>query len=145
MKTKLFPVLALLGLPLLAAWPRPAAAQDATCPGLPSGAGLHWEQQAGNGFSVCRALDAAGRQVIGVMLTGQPTVNLRRRYREEQGTVGAYEVHWYRPELAVDTGEKKRVTVVELGGGRYAQIWVDAGSEEELQNALGLARGLALN
>lgn len=132
-----------LGL-LAAAWALPAAAQQATCPTLPAGSHLHWQQQAGNGFTVCRALDGE-RQVLGVMLTSQPTVNLRRRYREEQGTIGLHEVHWYQPEIVASTGERKRVTVVELGKNRYAQVWVDAASDDELQQLLSLARGIALN
>ena len=134
----------LLGL-LAIAWATPqASAQDATCPVLPAGSNLHWQQQAGNGFTVCRALDGE-RQVIGVMLTSSPTVNLQRRNREEEGSIGAYEVHWYQPEIAVSTGERKRVTIVELGDDRYAQVWVDAANDAELRQLLSLAEGIALN
>ncbi|WP_374319328.1 hypothetical protein [Pseudoxanthomonas kaohsiungensis] len=134
----------LLGL-LAIAWATPqASAQDATCPALPAGSNLHWQQQAGNGFTVCRALDGE-RQVIGVMLTSSPTVNLQRRNREEEGSIGAYEVHWYQPEIAVSTGERKRVTIVELGDDRYAQVWVDAANDAELRQLLSLAEGIALN
>ena len=134
----------LLGL-LAIAWATPqASAQDATCPALPAGSNLHWQQQAGNGFTVCRALDGE-RQVIGVMLTSSPTVTLQRRNREEEGSIGAYEVHWYQPEIAVSTGERKRVTIVELGDDRYAQVWVDAANDAELRQLLSLAEGIALN
>ncbi|MES5814742.1 hypothetical protein [Pseudoxanthomonas sp. Soil82] len=134
----------LLGL-LAIAWATPqASAQDATCPALPAGSNLHWQQQAGNGFTVCRALDGE-RQVIGVMLTSSPTVNLQRRNREEEGSIGAHEVHWYQPEIAVSTGERKRVTIVELGDDRYAQVWVDAANDAELRQLLSLAEGIALN
>ena len=134
----------LLGL-LAIAWATPqASAQDATCPALPAGSNLHWQQQAGNGFTVCRALDGE-RQVIGVMLTSSPTVNLQRRNREEEGSIGAYEVHWYQPEIAVSTGERKRVTIVELGDDRYAQVWVDAANDAELRQLLSLAEGITLN
>lgn len=134
----------LLGL-LAIAWATPqASAQDATCPALPAGSNLHWQQQAGNGFTVCRALDGE-RQVIGVMLTSSPTVNLQRRNREEEGSIGAYEVHWYQPEIAVSTGERKRVTIVELSDDRYAQVWVDAANDAELRQLLSLAEGIALN
>ncbi|AKC85769.1 hypothetical protein [Pseudoxanthomonas suwonensis] len=128
---------------LAAAWAVPAAAQEAACPALPAGSHLHWQQQAGDGFTVCRALDGE-RQVLGVMLTSQPTVTLRRRYREEQGAIGLHEVHWYQPEIVAPTSERKRVTVVELGKKRYAQVWVDAASDDELQQLLSLARGIAL-
>ena len=134
----------LLGL-LAIAWATPqASAQDAICPALPAGSNLHWQQQAGNGFTVCRALDGE-RQVIGVMLTSSPTVNLQRRNREEEGSIGAYEVHWYQPEIAVSTGERKRVTIVELGDDRYAQVWVDAATDAELRQLLSLPEAIALN
>jgi len=132
-----------LGL-LAIAWAAPAAAQEAACPTLPAGSNLHWQQQAGSGFTVCRALDGE-RQVIGVMLTSSPTVNLRRRNRQEEGSIGGREVHWYQPEIAEQVGERKRVTIVELGDKRYAQVWVDATSDDELQQLLSLAQGIALN
>lgn len=133
-----------LGL-LLAASAFDAAAQDAAvCPSLPPGSNLHWEAKAGAGFIVCRALDGE-RQVLGLMLTSQPTVNLQRRNREEEGSIGAHEVRWYQPEVAAQGAERRRITIVELGDDRYAQVWVDASSEDELQQLLSLAQGIALN
>ena len=74
-------------LPLLAALAAstalaaaPAIAQDARCPPLPAGSGLHWQQQAGDGFVVCRARDGE-RQVLGLMLTAKPTIKPLRRNR----------------------------------------------------------------
>jgi hypothetical protein len=131
-----------LGL-LLAASAFDTAAQEVACPTLPDGSGLHWEAKAGDGFTVCRALDG-NRQVLGLMLTAAPTVNLLRRNREEEGHVGVHEVHWYQPEIATQSDALNRVTVVELGEDRYAQVWIDAGSDEELQQLFGLAGGLAL-
>jgi hypothetical protein len=132
-----------LGL-LAAATASDAAAQATACPPLPAGSDLRWEQQTGDGFTVCRAMEGE-RQVLGLMLTAEPTVNLRRRNREEEGMIGRYEVHWYQPEIAVQTGERKRVTIVELGEDRYAQVWVDAASDDELRGLLTLAQGIALN
>ena len=130
---------------LLAASAFDAAAQDAAaCPALPAGSSLHWEAKAGSGFTVCRALDGE-RQVLGLMLTRQPTVNLLRRNREEEGTIGAHEVRWYQPEIAAQGTERRRITIVELGEDRYAQVWVDASSDDELRALLSLAQGLALN
>ncbi|WP_372012689.1 hypothetical protein [Pseudoxanthomonas sp. 10H] len=129
---------------LLAASAFDAAAQDAACPSLPAGSTLRWEAKAGDGFTVCRALDGE-RQVLGLMLTREPTVNLLRRNREEEGRIGTHEVHWYQPEIAAQTGERKRITIVELGEDRYAQVWVDAGNDEELRQLLAMAEGIALN
>lgn len=119
---------------------------DATdpCPALPQQAGLHWEQSGGKGFTVCRAMDEGGRQLLGVMLTAEPTVNLRRRNRVGESVIAGQEVHWYRPEIAEPGAEEKRVTVVELGKKRYAQIWVDAEDPGQLQRAMDLAQVLAL-
>ena len=133
----------LLSLPL--AFQAASASAQQACPALPDSSPLHWERQAGDGFDVCRAMDAEGRQVFGVMLTGKPTVRLQRSHRVEEGMIGRYEMHWYRPTIAQDTGLEKRITVVELDDGRYAQFWVDAEDPAQLQSALGLAEGIALN
>lgn len=122
----------------------PAAAQESACPPLPAGSQLQWQAQPGDGFLVCRAVDGE-RTVLGMMLTQQPTLDLKRRNREEQGSIGLHEVRWYQPEIAVDTGVRKRVTIVELGNNRYAQVWVDAASDEELQRLLLMAEGIALH
>lgn len=134
-----------LGL-LLAASAFDATAQDAAgiCPPLPAGSTLRWEAKTGNGFTVCRALEGE-RQVLGLMLTRQPTVNLLRRNREEEGTIGTHEVRWYQPEIAAQGAERRRITIVELGEDRYAQVWVDASNDAELRQLLTLAQGIALN
>jgi hypothetical protein len=132
-----------LGL-LLAAAAFDTAAQDVACPALPGGSSLRWEAKAGDGFTVCRALDG-DRQVLGLMLTAKPTVNLLRRNRMEEGQIGLHEVRWYQPEIAAQSGELNRVTVVELGEDRYAQVWIDATSNDELQQLIALAQGIALN
>lgn len=122
----------------------PAADAAEGCPPLPHETGLHWQQSGGKDFTVCRAVDEGGKQLLGVMLTAEPTVNLRRRNRVEEGVIAGQEVHWYRPEIAEPGAEEKRVTVVELGKKRYAQIWVDANDPGQLQRAMELARVLAL-
>ena len=138
MHKTIFPLGILLGLSFT-----PAAAAE-TCPPLPQQAGLHWEQSGGKDFTVCRALDDSGKQLLGVMLTAEPTVNLRRRNRVEESVIAGQEVHWYRPEIAEPGAEEKRVTVVELGKKRYAQIWVDAEDPGQLRRAIELAGVLAL-
>ncbi|MBO9716532.1 MAG: hypothetical protein J7507_06910 [Pseudoxanthomonas sp.] len=130
---------------LLAASTFDVAAQDATaCPALPDGSSLRWEAKAGDGFTVCRALEG-DRQVLGVMLAAKPTVSLLRRNRVEEGHIGLHEVRWYQPEIAAQGSERKRVTVVELGEDRYAQVWIDASSDDELRQLIALAEGIALN
>ncbi len=132
---------------LLAIAAAPASANDNPdpCPPLPQEAGLHWQHSGSRNFTVCRAVDEGGTQLLGVMLTPQPTVNLRRRNRVEEGIIGPHEVHWYRPEIAEPGAEEKRVTVIELGKDRYAQIWVDANDPDQLRRALAVAQALALH
>ena len=121
----------------------PAIAQQASCPPLPAGSGLQWQRTAGDGFIVCRAM-VGDRQLLGMMLTSKPTISPRRSDRREEGYIGAHPVHWHQPEIADGSGTWKRVTVVELGRRHYAQVWIDAGSEQELQRLVALAQGIAL-
>lgn len=119
-----------------------AAAQATPCPGLPMGSKLQWDQKTGDGFTLCRAMDGE-HQVLSLMLTDAPVAKLPRRNREEEGRIGIHEVHWYLPELA-QGAERKRITVIELDENRYAQVWVDARNDAELQQLLVLAEGIAL-
>ena len=51
-------------------------------------------------------------------------------------------LHWYVPELAGQDESvvaSKRIAVVELGKGQYAQIWIDAKSPEALAELQTLA------
>lgn len=127
---------------LLALLPLAASAQQA-CPQLPPDSGLQWDVQPGDGFRVCRAVDPEGRQVFGVMLTSKPTLNPRRRNREEEAVIAGREVHWYRPEVATAAGGERRVTVVELDDDYYAQIWIDAPDRLQLRQAMNVAEHLA--
>jgi hypothetical protein len=141
MKTKtLVLCLALPGLPVL------AVAQSASCPALPEGSGLHWESTAGDGFDVCRAVDDNGRQLLGMLFSQKkPGVELARNQRQEEDSVGRYTTRWYRPRIADAEVPEKRITVLELEDGRYAQVWIDADSSQSLQRNLALARAIALD
>ena len=129
----------------LLALPGTVLAQQAVthCPTLPSTSGLHWQEKAGAGFIACKAVGEDGRQSLNVMLTSRdPDIRLSRSQREEAGSFSGEELHWYVPELAGrDTAfaASRRITVIKLGNGQYAQVWIDAASPEELARLQSLA------
>ena len=136
------PLVLLLSTLACACLPQAMAQSQATsCPALPQSARVHWESNESG--SVCRAMDAEGRQIFGLMFTDEP-MRLARNLREEEGMVGSHEVRWYRPRVAGDTSGERRVATLELEDGSYAQIWIDAGSEGQLEQAFSLAQALQL-
>lgn len=130
---------------MLLALPGTLLAQQAAtrCPALPSASGLQWQEQAGRGFIVCKALTADGRRSLNLMLTSRdPDIRLDRSRRAERGTFSGEALHWYIPELAGQDAAavaSRRITVVELGKDQYAQVWIDAASAEELDRLQSLA------
>lgn len=133
---------ALLGLP------GTVLAQQATshCPALPASSGLHWQEQASAGFLACKAATQDGGQSLNVMLTSRdPDIRFSRSQRAESGTFSGESLHWYVPELAGRSesyAASRRITVVKLGKGQYAQVWIDATSPEELARLQSLAEQL---
>ena len=125
-----------------------AAAQEAPpCPTLPASAGLQWEQRVDANFIACKAVAADGRQVLNVMLTSRdPKIRLERRLRQEESSFSGEEIFWYRPDLAGQETSaamaSRRITVVELDNDRYAQVWINANSPEELGSLISLAQQL---
>lgn len=142
MKTAL--VLSLLLLPATA-----LAQQSFQCPALPANSDLQWEQRIDREFIACKAVTQDGRQVLNVMLTSKdPDISLSRPLRAEEGMFSGKELHWYRPDLAgrnFPDAESRRITVIKLGKNHYAQVWINAGSTEELGSLQSLARQLDVN
>jgi hypothetical protein len=129
--------------------PGTALAQQATtshCPALPPGAGLQWDEQANTGFLACKARSDDGRHSLNLMLTTRdPDIRLTRSQRAESGTFSGEELHWYVPEIAGRDeafAASRRITVVKLGKDRYAQVWIDAESPEELSRLQSMASQL---
>ena len=138
-------ILIAVGLSLFStvAWAQTAPA----CPSLPADAGLTWEQRVDATFIACKAVNAEGRQVLNVMLTARdPRISLERRLREEESTFSGEEMYWYRPDLGGrETAAEmasRRIAVVEYDDDRYAQVWINAASPEELGSLISLARQL---
>lgn len=134
-----------VGLSLFSAvaWAQTAPA----CPTLPDSAGLTWEQRVDTTFITCKAVTADGRQVLNVMLTARdPRISLERRLRQEESTFSGEEMYWYRPNLGGQETSpamaSRRITVVEFDDDRYAQVWINAGSPDELGSLISLAQQL---
>ena len=126
------------------------AQQTATrCPALPSPSDLQWQEQAGDGFIVCKAVNDDGRRSLNVLLTSRdPGIRLDRSRRAENGTFSGETLHWYLPELAGQDDASiasRRITVVKLGKNQYAQVWIDAASSEELSRLQSLAGQLDIS
>lgn len=126
-----------------AAWAQTAP----PCPTLPANAGLEWQQRVDATFIACKAVAADGREVLNVMLTSRdPRIRLERRLREEESAFSGEEIFWYRPDLAGQETSpamaSRRITVVELDNDRYAQVWINADSPEELGSLISLAQQL---
>ncbi|HEY1034371.1 MAG TPA: hypothetical protein VGE09_05245 [Pseudoxanthomonas sp.] len=136
-------IAASLFLASAAAWSQEAP----PCPTLPANAGLQWEQRVDANFIACKAVANDGRQVLNVMLTSRdPKIRLERRLREEESTFSGEEIFWYRPDLAGQETSpamaSRRITVVEFDDDRYAQVWINADSVEELGTLISLAQQL---
>lgn len=106
------------------------------CPSLPASSGLQWEERAHTGFLACKAQNEDGSKSINLLLTSRdPDLRLSRSRRTESGVFSGESLHWYLPEIAGRDETylaSRRIAVVELGKGQYAQIWIDAPSPEAL-------------
>ena len=113
------------------------------CPVLPASSGLQWEERANTGFLACKARTEDDSKSVNLLLTSRdPDLRLSRSRRAEQGVFSGQPLHWYVPELAGQDESavaSKRIAVVELGKGQYAQIWIDAKSPEALAELQTLA------
>lgn len=138
----------LVGLSLLLAAATAHAQSSPVCPPLPPASGLQWNELAGADYLVCKAMTADGRQVVGVMLTTRdPDIALARDRRAEKGQIQQEEFYWYKLDLGgskVPGMESRRVTVVELGKKRYAQLWIDGASAEELASMQSMVQNMDL-
>ena len=121
-----------------AAFAQPVTAS--TCPDLPGGSNLHWEQQQRDGYLLCRALDDGQQTAFNLMLTNEePSLRLARSLRAEQASFAEQSLHWYRMDLANDSdalAQFRRITVTKLGKHRYAQLWFSANDQAEVDTRI---------
>ena len=125
-----------------------AAQAPVECPSLPASSGLQWQQQVQADFLVCRASTREGREVLSLMLSARdPGIPLNRILRHEKGSFGGESMYWYQPDLG---GQEppgyadRRISVVKLDKGRYAQIALYPDSAQELGTLQQLAQGMSL-
>ena len=134
---------------LLFAAANAAAQAPVDCPTLPASSGLQWQQQVQSDFLICRASTADGREVLSLMLSQRdPNIPLSRSLREEKGSFGGESMYWYKPDLGGQQPPgyaERRISVVKLDKGRYAQIALYPGSTQEMGNLQQLAQGMSLN
>lgn len=123
--------------------PTAAGAVAAPCPHLDAASGLAWEHRAGADYDFCRALDAAGTQVLGVYVGADSPFEPYEDMAAERGSIDGREVTWYSSELAGDPDAQVRETLLVLPDGREAHIWLRADNRDELAGKLELAQGLS--
>lgn len=123
-----------------------AAQAPVECPSLPASSGLQWQQQAQSDFLVCRAATGDGREVLSLMLSQRdPNIPLSRSLRQEKGSFGGESMYWYQPDLGGQQPPgyaERRISVVKLDKGRYAQISLYPDSAQELGSLQQLAQGM---
>ena len=108
------------------------AQPTASCPQLPSNAGLTWEARSTADSDFCRALRSDGSEAFGLYITAQPSFQPNPRNGKESGRIDGRSVVWYRAEIATDPGVQAREALLQLADGRYAHIWLQADSPDAL-------------
>ena len=113
-----------------------ARAQEAqaapSCPQLPADAGLAWEARSTADSDFCRALRSDGSEAFGLYITAEPSFEPNPRSAKESGRIDGRDVVWYRAEIATAPGIEARETLLHLADGRYAHVWLQAGSMDAL-------------
>ena len=115
---------------------------DIACPQLPADSGLAWQHKATATSDFCRALRADGSEAFGLFIANDSPFEPSRGNRAEQAVIDGREVQWYRSELAAQPDVKARETLIELPDGRVAHMWVQAKSQQQLDEALGQTANL---
>jgi len=126
--------------PLLLALAGVAHAQSqgdvVACPQLPADSGLAWQHKAAGNADLCRALRADGSEAFGLYIAGEPSFKPGRANRAEKATIDGREVQWYRSEIANRPQVQARETLVGMPDGRVAHVWVQAGSQTQLDETM---------
>lgn len=119
------------------------AAQDpGNCPALPASTGLRWEYRASPDSDFCRALRADGSEAFGLYIAGKSPFTPKRGDRAEASTIDGKAMYWYRGEVAGKPDIQVRETLIEVGSGKLAHIWMQANSPEQLKEVIGQTEGL---
>jgi len=117
-------------------------AAPGACPFLPADSGLHWEHRAGADSDFCRALRADNSEAFGLYIAAKSPFEPKRSDRAEASTIDGKAMHWYRGELAGKPNIQVRETLLDIGNGKHAHIWMQAASPEQLREVIGQTEGL---
>ncbi|RDZ27841.1 hypothetical protein [Lysobacter silvisoli] len=118
-----------------------AQSQDG-CPQLPPSSQLAWDHKANAGSDFCRALREDGSEAFGMYIAAKSPFVPKRGDRAEAGTIDGKPMYWYRGELAGKPDVQVRETLLELGDGRVAHIWLQAANPAQLGEIQNLTQGL---
>jgi hypothetical protein len=127
---------------VLSANAQEAAPAQGNCPMLPADTGLRWEYRGNADSDFCRALRADGSEAFGLYIASKSPFEPKRSDRAEAATIDGKPIHWYRGELAGKPNVQVRETLLEVGNGKMAHIWMQASSPEQLKEVLGQTEGL---
>ena len=118
------------------------AQQAASCPTLPAGSTLQWQEIRNPDLLFCKAVDANGSQAFSVMISRESPFKPTRNLREEASSINGQSAWWYRTEIATRPDVLAREAAIELANGDVAYFNVQANSDEELQRAYAIVAGL---
>ena len=118
------------------------AQNSAACPQLPADAELTWEHRGSGSADFCRAMRSDGSEAFGVYIANDSPFEPKRRNRDVEGVVDGRNIYWYRAEIALKPDVKALETLIELGNGRVAHVWLQSRSDEQLQRVMDVTRDL---
>lgn len=136
------PWLGLLFVLCAAAKAQEAPQAQGNCPMLPASTGLHWEYRGTADTDFCRALREDGSEAFGLYIASKQPFEPKRGNRAEEATIDGKQVHWYRSEIAGKPDVQARETLIEVGNGKIAHVWLQAQSADQLKEVLGQTEGL---
>ena len=111
------------------------AQESASCPKLPAGSTLQWQEIRNPDLLFCKAMDANGNQVFSVMVSRESPFDPRRGNRAETSSINGQNTWWYRTEIATRPNLLAREAVIELANGDVAYFNVQADNDASLQQA----------
>lgn len=105
------------------------------CPTLPASSGLQWQEIRNPDLLFCKAMDANGKLVFSVMVSGETPFVPVRSQRAEAASIDGRSTWWYRTQIASRPELLAREAAIELPDGQVAYINIQAGDDQALQVA----------
>lgn len=111
------------------------AQESGSCPRLPAGSTLQWQEIRNPDLLFCKAMDANGNQLFSVMVSRESPFDPQRGNRAESSSINGQSTWWYRTEIATRPSVLAREAMIELANGDVAYFNVQADSDTGLQQA----------